>query len=82
MELFFLQFLLDLLFSCQEGLVSYKEVAVHFSEEEWSQLDPDQKVLHWEVMLENYSNVASLGKGLSYSPISSERHFVIIGRAL
>uniref|UniRef100_A0A8C5ST58 KRAB domain-containing protein n=1 Tax=Laticauda laticaudata TaxID=8630 RepID=A0A8C5ST58_LATLA len=45
-----------------EGLVSFKEVAVYFSEEEWSQLDPDQKVLHSEVMLENRRNVVSLGK--------------------
>ncbi|XP_032064490.1 LOW QUALITY PROTEIN: zinc finger protein 431-like [Thamnophis elegans] len=45
----------------QEGLVSFEEVAVYFSEEEWSQLDPDQKALHWEVMMENYRNVASLG---------------------
>ncbi|KAK9405315.1 zinc finger protein [Crotalus adamanteus] len=44
----------------QEGLVSYEEVAVYFSEEEWSQLDAHQKVLHWEVMLENQRNVASL----------------------
>ncbi|KAM3848344.1 uncharacterized protein M6D78_005004 [Vipera latastei] len=45
----------------QEGLVSFEEVAVYFSKEEWSQLDSDQKALHWEVMLENYRNVASLG---------------------
>ncbi|XP_039185972.1 zinc finger protein 91-like [Crotalus tigris] len=44
----------------QEGLVSFEEVAVYFSKEEWSQLDSDQKALHWEVMLENYRNVASL----------------------
>ncbi|KAM6469631.1 zinc finger protein with KRAB and SCAN domains 5-like [Liasis olivaceus] len=44
-----------------EGLVSFEEVAVYFSEEEWSQLEPHQKALHWEVMLENYRNVASLG---------------------
>ncbi|KAM3848381.1 zinc finger protein 202-like isoform 2-T2 [Vipera latastei] len=44
----------------EEGLVSFEEVAVYFSEEEWSQLDPDQKALHWEVMLENHRNVASL----------------------
>ncbi|KAM6469653.1 uncharacterized protein PHA67_014170 [Liasis olivaceus] len=46
----------------QEGFVSFEEVAVYFSEEEWSQLDPHQKALHWEVMLENYLNVVSLGK--------------------
>ncbi|XP_058028117.1 zinc finger protein 436-like [Ahaetulla prasina] len=45
----------------QVGPVSFEEVAVHFSEEEWSQLDPDQKELHWEVMLENHRNLASLG---------------------
>ncbi|KAK9405324.1 zinc finger protein 91-like [Crotalus adamanteus] len=44
----------------EEGLVSFEEVAVYFSEEEWSWLDPDQKALHWEVMMENYRNVASL----------------------
>ncbi|KAM6472375.1 uncharacterized protein PHA67_005049 isoform 2-T3 [Liasis olivaceus] len=45
----------------QEGFVSFEEVAVYFSEEEWSQLGPHQKALHWEVMLENYLNVVSLG---------------------
>ncbi|XP_070792228.1 zinc finger protein 202-like isoform X2 [Pituophis catenifer annectens] len=45
----------------QESLVSFEEVAVSFSEEEWSQLDSDQKALHSEVMLENHRNVVSLG---------------------
>ncbi|KAM3843849.1 uncharacterized protein M6D78_002005 [Vipera latastei] len=45
----------------QEGPVSFEEVAVYFSEEEWSQLDTHQKELHWEVMLENHRNVVSLG---------------------
>ncbi|XP_070599907.1 zinc finger protein 253-like isoform X1 [Erythrolamprus reginae] len=45
----------------QEGPVSFEEVAVYFSEEEWSQLDIHQKELHWEVMLENHRNVISLG---------------------
>ncbi|XP_013929185.1 PREDICTED: zinc finger protein 75D-like [Thamnophis sirtalis] len=46
----------------QESLVSFEEVAVYFSEEEWFQLDPDQKALHSEVMLENHRDVVSLGK--------------------
>ncbi|XP_063152097.1 zinc finger protein 436-like isoform X2 [Candoia aspera] len=49
--------------STHEGPVSFEEVAVCFSEEEWSRLDPRQKALHREVMLENYRNVASLGDG-------------------
>ncbi|XP_070599924.1 zinc finger protein 558-like [Erythrolamprus reginae] len=46
----------------QDSPVSFEEVAVSFSEEEWSLLDPDQKALHSEVMLENHRNVVSLGK--------------------
>ncbi|XP_034277699.1 uncharacterized protein LOC117668111 isoform X2 [Pantherophis guttatus] len=42
-------------------LALFEEVAVYFSKEEWSRLDPDQKALHREVMLENFRNVAFLG---------------------
>ncbi|KAK9405326.1 zinc finger protein [Crotalus adamanteus] len=45
----------------QGSFVSFEEVAVHFSEEEWSQLDNHQKALHREVMQENSQNMASLG---------------------
>ncbi|XP_070600290.1 zinc finger protein 678-like [Erythrolamprus reginae] len=45
----------------QGGLVPFEDVALYFSEEEWSQLDPHQKDLHWEVMVENYKNTVSLG---------------------
>uniref|UniRef100_A0A8C5RCN2 Uncharacterized protein n=1 Tax=Laticauda laticaudata TaxID=8630 RepID=A0A8C5RCN2_LATLA len=43
-----------------QGRVSFEEVAVYFSQEEWSQLDSHQKTLHGEVMLENSRNVAFL----------------------
>ncbi|XP_013929961.1 PREDICTED: zinc finger protein 678-like, partial [Thamnophis sirtalis] len=55
-----------------QDLVSFEEVAVYFSEEEWSQLDPDQKALHGEVMLENSRNLASLGKHLTRPVVSCQ----------
>ncbi|XP_039184980.1 zinc finger protein 383-like [Crotalus tigris] len=61
----------------QGDRVSFEEVAVYFSKEEWSQLDPDQKVLHNEVMLENHTNVASLGNNGQENKNSEEPFQVI-----
>ncbi|XP_040121254.1 putative zinc finger protein 487 [Oryx dammah] len=44
-----------------EGSVSFEDVAVDFTRQEWHRLDLAQRTMHRDVMLENYSNLASVG---------------------
>lgn len=44
--------------------LSFKDVFVDFTSGEWQLLDAAQKNLYWNVMLENYSNLVSVGKDI------------------
>nr|XP_038953186.1 zinc finger protein 431-like isoform X3 [Rattus norvegicus] len=59
--------------------VTYDDVHVNLTREEWALLDPSQKSLYKDVMLETYRNLTAIGYNWEYHNIeehcqSSRRH--------
>ena len=45
-----------------QGPVTFKDITVEFTREEWKLLDTAQRTLYREVMQENYSHLISVGE--------------------
>ena len=51
--------------------MTLEDIAVNFSRGEWRKLEPFQRKLYKEVLLENFRNLEFVGKDTFYDPASN-----------
>ena len=49
--------------------MTYDDVHVNFTPEEWALLDPSQKNLYKDVMLETFMNLTAIGKMVKFTHV-------------
>uniref|UniRef100_A0A8D0B8T0 KRAB domain-containing protein n=1 Tax=Salvator merianae TaxID=96440 RepID=A0A8D0B8T0_SALMN len=70
----------SLRFSSFQGPVTFHDVAISFTPTEWASLNPHQRKLFREVMLENYANVTFLGRESFFFLLANSLLNIIKGR--